>query len=54
MRAARARHPAPGIDADAGALPFDDDAFDAALAYPSLALGPASLAPRAKKPSLAA
>jgi hypothetical protein len=32
MRAQRPRHLAPAIDATAEALPFDDDAFDAAMA----------------------
>src|SRR6195952_4926888 len=32
MRAQRPRHRAPAIDASAESLPFDDDAFDAAMA----------------------
>ncbi|HEY8547967.1 MAG TPA: methyltransferase domain-containing protein, partial [Acidimicrobiales bacterium] len=32
MRAQRPRHRAPAVDATAEALPFDDDAFDAAMA----------------------
>ncbi len=44
------RYPAPGIDAHAEALPFDDDTFDAALAVSITCTRPASLAPRANKP----